>query len=306
MINFGSLITAMVTPFKEDDVSRIDYIAAEKIIDHLVKTGTDSIIIAGTTGERPTLEHIEEEEFLAHVLKYVKDKGYDTKIIFGAGSNSTKTSISSVKRAEELGADGVLLVCPYYNKPNQKGMINHFSDIARNTKLPIILYNVKSRSGVSLSADSVVELAINNKNIVALKEASSDLDLITSIRTELDNNAFKIYSGEDTLTLAMMSIGADGVISVSSHVLGAKMKEMIEAYLSGNNELARQIHVQIFPVMKEIFADTNPIGVKAALGGLGICSARLRSPMLALPLDKQINLKKMIEAVLETENELVS
>lgn len=305
MTDFGSIITAMVTPFKEDDISRIDYLAAERIIDHLVKTGSDSIVIAGTTGERPTLEHIEEEEFLAHTVKYVKDKAYDLKIIFGAGSNSTKTSIKSVKRAEEIGADGVLLVCPYYNKPNQKGMIQHFGEIATNTKLPCILYNVKSRSGVSLSPESVIELAGNHKNIIGLKEASNDLDLISIIRQEYDNNAFKIYSGEDTLTLAMMAIGADGVISVSSHVVGAKMRQMIDAYLSGNNELARQIHIEIFPIMNEIFADTNPIGVKAALAGLGICSARLRSPLLALPLEKQINLKNMIEAVLESETELV-
>ena len=303
MTDFGSIITAMVTPFKENDVSRIDYIAAEKIIDHLVKTGTDSVVIAGTTGERPTLEHIEEEEFLAHIIKYVKDKSYDLKVIFGAGSNSTKTSIKSAKRAEEIGADGLLLVCPYYNKPNQQGMIYHFGEVAANTKLPIILYNVKSRSGVSLTAESVIELVSNHSNIIGLKEASNDLDLISTIRMEFDNNAFKIYSGEDTLTLAMMAIGADGVISVSSHVVGAKMRQMIDAYLSGNNELARQIHVEIFPVMNEIFADTNPIGVKAALAGLGICSGRLRSPLMALPLERQIKLKKMIDAVLESETE---
>ncbi|NQY80945.1 MAG: 4-hydroxy-tetrahydrodipicolinate synthase [Candidatus Caenarcaniphilales bacterium] len=303
MTDFGSIITAMVTPFKENDISRIDYHAAERILDHLVKTGTDSVVIAGTTGERPTLEHIEEEEFLAHVVKYVKDNDYGLKVIFGAGSNSTKTSIKSAKRAEELGADGLLLVCPYYNKPNQRGMIYHFGEVASNVKLPIILYNVKSRSGVSLTAESVIELASNHKNIMGLKEASNELDMISTIRQEFDNNAFKIYSGEDTLTLAMMAIGADGVISVSSHVVGAKMRQMIDAYLSGNNELARQIHVEIFPIMNEIFADTNPIGVKAALAGLGLCSGRLRSPLLALPLETQIKLKKMIDAVLETETE---
>ena len=300
MTDFGSIITAMVTPFKEDDVSRIDYVAAEKIIDHLVRTGTDSVVIAGTTGERPTLEHIEEEEFLAHVIKYVKDNDYNLKVIFGAGSNSTKTSIKSAKRAEELGADGLLLVCPYYNKPNQRGMIYHFGEVASNVKLPIILYNVKSRSGVSLTAGSVIELASNHKNIVGLKEASNELDMISTIRQEFDNNAFKIYSGEDTLTLAMMAIGADGVISVSSHVVGLKIRQMIDAYLSGNNELARRIHIEIFPIMNEIFADTNPIGVKAALAGLGLCSGRLRSPLLALPLESQIKLKKMIDTVLET------
>ena len=305
MRDFGSIITAMVTPFKEENPNAIDYPAAESIIDHLFDTGTDSIVIAGTTGERPTLEHIEEEEFLAHVIKYVRDNEYDLKIIFGAGSNSTKTSLKSVTRAEELGADGVLLVCPYYNKPNQQGMIQHFGQIADKTKLPIILYNVKSRSGVSLTAESVVELAANHQNIIGLKEASNDLDLISKIRNKFDNNAFKIYSGEDTLTLAMMAIGADGVISVSSHVIGSKMRKMIDAYLSGNNELARQIHTEIFPVMQEIFCDTNPIGIKAALAGLGMCSAKLRSPLNALGMDKQIQLKQMVQAVLEEEAELV-
>jgi 4-hydroxy-tetrahydrodipicolinate synthase len=299
MINFGSLITAMVTPFKEDDINRIDYIAAENIITHLVKTGSDSIIISGTTGERPTLTHQEEEDFLDFTLKKVKELNQGTRIIFGAGSNCTKTAIHSAKRAEELGADGILLVVPYYNKPNQEGLIKHFNEISSSTSLPIILYNVPARSVVSLTAESIIELVSNNPNIVALKEASSNFDLISTIRQKFSSNALKIYSGEDTLILPMMSIGADGIISVCSHVVGKQMKDMILAFQSGNNELAKRIHLRIFPVMKAIFSDTNPIGIKAALAGIELCSAELRSPMVSLPKEKQLEYSKLIKEVLE-------
>lgn len=299
MINFGSLITAMVTPFQEENEARIDYIAAENIITHLVDTGSDSIIISGTTGERPTLTHQEEEDLLEFALKKVRELGKGTKVIFGAGSNCTRTAMASTKRAEELGADGVLLVVPYYNKPNQEGLIQHFNQIAKNTNLPIILYNVPARSVVSLTAESVIELASNNSNIIGLKEASSNFDLISSVRQKFASNAFKIYSGEDTMVLPMMSIGADGIISVCSHVLGKQMKEMILAFESGNIDLAKQIHLRIFPVMKMIFSDTNPIGIKAALAGLGFCSAKLRSPMLSMGIDEQLKYKRVIQEVLE-------
>jgi len=299
MINFGSLITAMVTPFREDDINRIDYPAAERIINHLVETGSDSLIISGTTGEGPTLTHQEEEDFLEFTLKTVKQLNSDIRVIFGAGSNCTRTAIESSKKAKDLGADGVLLVTPYYNKPNQEGLVNHFNKIAQNCDLPIILYNVPARSIVSLNAESVIELASNNKNIIGLKEASSNFDLISTIRQKFSSNAFKIYSGEDSLVIPMMSIGADGVISVCSHVVGKQMKEMIAAFEIGNIELAKRIHLRIFPVMKAIFSDTNPIGIKAALAGLELCSAQLRSPMMPLGLNKQIEYKNLIKAVLE-------
>lgn len=298
MNDFGSLITAMITPFKESDPNSVDYDALEKLLEHLVKTGTDSIVVSGTTGESPTLTHEEEAE----IFKFVKSKtnalNPKVKIIFGTGSNSTQTVIESNKKAEALGADGALIVTPYYNKPNPKGLKAHFNEIAQNTSLPIILYNIPGRSVINMDANLIVEIAQENPNIVGLKEASNNIDQISKIRQSLGSEQFKIYSGDDSLTLAMMSVGADGVISVASHLAGNEMKAMISAFESGNTKESERIHHQLFPLFEALFIEPNPICVKAALNIQKICSEKVRKPLVELEPTQKKDLEKIIDKTL--------
>ena len=200
--NFGEVITAMVTPFKKD--LSVDFEALEKLTNHLINNGSDAILVAGTTGECPTLTHEEERE----VFKCVQNtaKGTNVKVILGAGSNSTKTAVNSAIEAEKLNADAILTVVPYYNKPSQRGMITHFSAIANAVDLPIIIYNIPGRTGVNMQPQTVAQLSADHKNIVALKQSNSDLDLISDIKS-LCSDDFVIYSGDDSLTLPMLSLG---------------------------------------------------------------------------------------------------
>jgi 4-hydroxy-tetrahydrodipicolinate synthase len=291
---YGQVITAMATPFVKGDKHQVDYPATEKLIEHLINTGTDSLIISGTTGESPTLTHEEEIELLVFVKKTLDKLKSKAKIIFGAGSNSTQTAIKMSKLAEANGADALLIVTPYYNKPNQKGMKDHFTLIAKSTQLPIILYNVPGRCVVGLKAETIIELAKEHKNIIALKEASNNIDLISEIRQELDQENFAIYSGDDSLTLAMLATGADGVISVASHFVGNQMQEMIKAFNSGNNSKAIKIHLELFPLFSALFVEPNPTCVKEALEIIGLCSNELREPLVALNPEQKKNLEKII------------
>lgn len=272
--NAGEIITAMVTPFKEN--YEVDYEALEKLVNHLIATGTDAILVAGTTGECPTLTHEEEWEVLKFVIKTVDKR---VKVIMGTGSNSTATAVMATKKAEELGADAVLTVVPYYNKPNQRGMIAHFSAIAEATNLPIILYNIPGRTGVNMLPETVAELAKKYKNIVAVKQSNSDLDLISEMKL-LCPEDFAIYSGDDSLTLPMMSLGAYGVISVASHVVGLEMKEMIKFFKNGENEKALSKHKQLFPIFKKLFMCPSPSPVKDMLSKMGIIKNVLRLPLV--------------------------
>lgn len=296
---FGPIITAMATPFKEGNKHEIDLEATERLVEHLVNTGSDALIISGTTGESPTLTHDEEVVLLKCVKDKIKALGKDTKIIFGAGSNSTQTAIKMSKLAEDNGADGLLIVTPYYNKPNQKGLKQHFSLIAKSTKLPIILYNVPGRCVIGLNAGTIIELAKEHSNIVSLKEASNNLDLISTLRGSLSAEEFSIYSGDDSLTLPMISVGADGVISVASHFVGKKMQEMIEEFKNGNNAKAQEIHLKLFPLFDALFAEPNPTCVKEALKMIGICSAELREPLVALDSEQRADLEKIINKLVD-------
>ena len=296
---FGPVITAMATPFKEGAKHELDLPATEKLVEHLIRTGSDALIISGTTGESPTLSH--EEEVV--LLKCVKDKintlGKKTPIIFGAGSNSTQTAIKMSKLAEDNGADALLIVTPYYNKPNQKGLKEHFSLVAKSTKLPIILYNVPGRCIIGLEAETIIDLANEHANIVSLKEASNNIDLISQLRISLKAEEFSIYSGDDSLTLAMLSTGADGVISVASHFVGLQMQEMIKEFKNGNNNKALEIHLKLFPLFNSLFAEPNPTCVKAALKMIGLCSAELREPLVSLDTVQIANLEKIVNKLVD-------
>ena len=289
----GEVITAMVTPFNEK--REIDYPAVERLAKHLVNTGSDAVLVAGTTGESPTLTHEEEYELLYAVKGTVSGSA---KVIMGAGSNSTRTAVDVTKKVESLGADAILSVVPYYNKPNQQGMIEHFGAIAKSTNLPIILYNIPSRTGVNMLPQTVAFLAKEYSNIVALKQSNPDLDLISELKAQCPKD-FAIYCGDDSLTLPMLSLGAHGVISVASHVVGEEIKSMIHNYKSGQVKAARNMHQMLFPLFKKLFMAPNPVPVKAVLSRLKMIENYVRRPLFELNEIERSELFDCLNDVLE-------
>lgn len=276
-MDFGRLITAMVTPFDGD--GEINWEATSRLVDYLIEEQkSEALVVCGTTGESPTLTDEEKLRLFSYVLEKADGR---CKIIAGTGSNSTRHSIHLTKEAEKLGVDGVLLVVPYYNKPNQEGLYQHFSAIAANTSLPCILYNVPSRTSVSMSAATTLRLA-EIPNIVATKECVS-VDQITLIATACPDD-FHVYSGDDSAGLATLAVGGHGIISVASHVIGVQMSEMINAFLSGDVQRAGELHRQLFPVFKGLFECPqplpNPAAVKYALGLRGIDVGSVRLPLV--------------------------
>lgn len=289
----GELITAMVTPFDKDRA--VDYKSLEKVSKYLIDQKTDGIVVAGTTGESPTLTHEEEEEILYCVKSTVSG---DCKVIMGAGSNSTQTAVSSSKKAQELGADAILSVVPYYNKPSQQGMIEHFSAIAKSVDIPVILYNIPSRTGVDMTPSTIAFLAKEFDNIVAVKQSNPNLDLISEIRMLCPDN-FAIYSGDDSLTLPMMSLGAHGVVSVVSHVAGKEIKSMIRNFKTGQITAAANMHKILYPLFKKIFMAPNPTPIKALLSKLDIIENYVRRPLIELDEKDRLELLECLKSIQE-------
>lgn len=288
----GEVITAMVTPFNEK--RDIDFQATEKLAKHLINTGSDAILVAGTTGESPTLTHEEEYELL-YAIKGVTSGS--AKIIMGAGSNCTKTAISSSKKAAEIGADAILSVVPYYNKPNQQGMIEHFGEIAKSVDIPIILYNIPGRTGVNMQPSTVAFLAKEYPNIVGLKQSFPDMDVITELKS-LCPDDFAIYCGDDSLTLPMLSLGAHGVISVASHVVGDEIKSLIHNFKSGQIKAARNMHQKLYPLFRKLFMAPNPVPVKAVLSKLKMIENYVRRPLVELNEMERAELFDVLNEVL--------
>ncbi|NJK52962.1 MAG: 4-hydroxy-tetrahydrodipicolinate synthase [Leptolyngbyaceae cyanobacterium SU_3_3] len=277
MVNFGRVLTAMITPFHED--GGVNYAMVEKLAIHLAEHGTDTLVVCGTTGESPTLTWDEEFELFQVVKAAVSGKA---KVMAGTGSNSTQEAIAATQKAARMGVDGSLQVVPYYNKPPQSGLYQHFKTIAEaSPDLPIMLYNVPGRTSQNLLPETVARLA-EVPNIVAVKEASGNLDQATQIR-QLTPSEFGIYSGDDSLTLPMLAIGGRGVVSVASHLVGLQLQQMIQSFESGQVQTATQIHLKLFPLFKALFVTTNPIPVKAALKLQGWEVGSLRLPLLSEP-----------------------
>lgn len=287
----GEVITAMVTPMTKGGA--IDYDKVEFLASHLLENGSDAILVAGTTGETPTLTNEEEIELLSSVKRAVANKA---KIILGAGSNSTVSAIEYSKFAQKEGVDAILSVVPYYNKPNQKGMIEHFSVIAESTDLPIILYNIPGRTGVNMLPETVAHLAEKYDNIVGLKQSFADMDAVTELKIACPEN-FVIYSGDDSLTLPMLSLGAHGVISVASHLFGKEIKSMIRNFKSGELIAARNMHKKLYPVFRQLFMAPNPVPVKAALEYKGLIEAVVRKPLVQMNDEEKATLFKVIDEV---------
>lgn len=272
-MEIGRISTAMVTPFSS--TGAIDYDKAEALIEHLIANGTDSLVVCGTTGESPTLTAAEKEELLSFTVKQVNKR---IPVIAGTGTNATAESIENTKIAERTGVDGVMLVTPYYNRPDQKGLYAHFSTVARETTLPILLYNIPGRSVINMLPETTIELA-KIKNIRAMKEASGNLDQMAAIIEGTDPN-FGVYSGDDSLTLPLLAIGGDGIISVSSHVVGNEMQKMIAAFYEGRTKEAAAMHRVLLPLFGELFSAPNPVPVKYALRQIGIDVGDVRLPLV--------------------------
>ena len=287
----GEVITAMVTPMEKDGV--IDYDGVESLAAHLINSGSDALLVAGTTGESPCLTNEEEIELVSSVKRAVQNRA---KIILGAGSNSTQSAIEYSKFAQKEGVDAILSVVPYYNKPNQRGMVAHFSAVAQATDLSIILYNIPGRTGVNMLPETVAYLANKYKNIVAVKQSFADMDKITELKMMCPED-FIIYSGDDSLTLPMLSIGAHGVISVASHLFGKEIKSMIRNFKAGELIAAQNMHKKLYPIFKELFSAPNPIPVKSLLAYENLINEYVRQPLVMLSEDEKITLQRVYDSV---------
>jgi 4-hydroxy-tetrahydrodipicolinate synthase len=285
-MSFGELITAMVTPFDKDN--KVNFEEASKLIEHLIKNESDGILLAGTTGESATLTDEEKIGLFTIGVNKFKSK---TKIIAGTGTNDTGHSVELSMEAQNAGVDCLLCVTPYYNKPSQTGLIRHFEKIASSVKIPIILYNVPSRTACNISAKTVIELS-KIENIIGVKEASSDFKQIAEILSGADEG-FLVYSGNDGDTLPMLSIGAYGVISVASHLVGKEIKKMINTFKAGRTGEAAKLHRWLLDIFYGIFISTNPVPVKTALNLQGFDTGGVRLPLSEMT-DEELNLFKKI------------
>jgi 4-hydroxy-tetrahydrodipicolinate synthase len=275
LTDFGRMLTAMVTPFT--DQWELDLEKTSKLVDHLIKTGTESLVVCGTTGESPTLSKQEKISLFHHVVAEAKGKA---KVMAGTGGNNTKESIEMTKEAEKAGADGIMLVVPYYNKPSQLGLYHHFKAIAEATSLPVMLYNIPGRSAVNMNVETVLELA-KIPNITSIKEASGDLST-ASILIERTPEHFKVYSGDDKLALPVMSVGGHGVVSVASHIIGNEIQSMIQAYVAGKVSEAAALHRTHLPIFEGMFITSNPVPIKYALEKKGVAVGPVRLPLVPL------------------------
>ncbi|MED1469513.1 4-hydroxy-tetrahydrodipicolinate synthase [Bacillus salipaludis] len=288
MVHFGRVSTAMVTPF--DKKGHVDFSKTTQLVNYLIENGTDSLVVAGTTGESPTLSKEEKLALFAHVVKVAAKR---VPVIAGTGSNNTYASIELTKKAEELGVDAIMVVAPYYNKPNQEGLYQHFQAVAEATSLPVMVYNIPGRSSVNILPETIIRLS-KIPNIVAVKEASGDLNAMTHIIANTDEN-FVLYSGDDGFTLPVLSIGGAGIISVASHIIGNEMQEMVKAFFDGENSKAAKLHQQLLPIMQGLFAAPSPGPVKTALQLNGLDVGSVRLPLVPLTEQERSRLTALLK-----------
>jgi len=283
---FKGVGTALITPFKKD--GSIDYETLKKLIDFQIENNVDAIIIAGTTGETSTLTKKEHMNLIKECVKHVNGR---IPVIAGTGSNCTKTAINNSKEAEKLGADGLLIVTPYYNKTTQKGLINHYKKISEQVNIPIILYNVPSRTGLNIEPNTIKELVEQTNNIKGIKEASGNINNIIEIKSLLGDK-INIYSGNDEETIPILSLGGVGVISVISNILPKETHELVENYLKGNIEKSRIEQIKMLKLIKTLFIETNPIPIKKAMEEMKLINGTLREPLIELEEEHKKILKR--------------
>src|SRR6476660_523530 len=285
---FGSVITAMVTPFRDDHALDLD--RAQELSSWLVRNGSDSVVIAGSTGESPTVTHKEKADLFRAVGEAIKGKG---KLICGTGTYSTAETLELTQAAEDAGADGIVVVTPYYNKPPQRGLVAHFEHIADATDLPIIVYNIPSRTGTRIEHETMLRIA-QKPNIVAVKDSTGDFKAISNLISEAPEG-FEIYSGDDWATFGYVCLGAVGVVSVASHLVGSQIKQMIELIDTGDVPAARKIHETLSPLFNALFVTSNPIPLKAALQMVGRGCGEPRLPLVPATSDERDRVRKALE-----------
>jgi 4-hydroxy-tetrahydrodipicolinate synthase len=272
---FTGTYTAIVTPFRGN---KVDEAALSRFVAFQIKGGVDGVVPVGTTGESPTLDYDEHIQVIESTIRAAAGR---MKVLAGTGANSTSEAIYLTKAAERAGADGSLQVAPYYNKPTQEGLFQHFKTIAGATKLPIVLYSIPSRCGVEIGVETVARLARACKNIIGIKEAGGSSDRVSQLRAALGPK-FIILSGDDSLTLPFLAVGADGVVSVASNIIPREVGQMVKAFASGNVATAQRLHQKYYPVFKDLFIETNPIPVKAALAMMNLVREEYRLPLVPM------------------------
>jgi 4-hydroxy-tetrahydrodipicolinate synthase len=285
---FTGTYTALVTPFKN---GKIDEAAFERLIKMQIKGGVDGIVPVGTTGESPTVDTDEHIRIIKLAVKFAASK---VKVLAGTGANATAEAIHLTQAAERAGADGSLQVAPYYNKPTQDGLFQHFHAIARSTKLPIMLYSIPGRCGIEIGVDTVNRLAHDSVNIVGIKEAGGNADRVSQLRAALGAR-FEIMSGDDALTLPFMAVGAQGVISVASNVVPREVSHMVKAFVMGKLDVALKLHNKLYPLFKDLFIETNPVPVKAALAMMGLIEEEYRLPLVQMSSANRDKLRKTLK-----------
>lgn len=288
-MNFGKVLTAMVTPFDEN--GNINTQSLRDLINHLIANGSDAIVVAGTTGEAPTLSHAEKAAIFKNTVEFAAGR---VPVIAGTGTNSTHAAVELTQLAEQAGVDAVMLSTPYYNKPNQTGMYLHFKTVAEATSLPVMLYNVPGRTGVHLDASTTIALANDIDNIVSIKDASGDLDHMTEIISGTPAS-FSLYSGDDSLTLPAVSIGANGVVSVAAHIIGNEIQSMLSAFESGQTIYAAKQHRELVPVMNAMFSAPSPAPVKSALTMMNVNVGSVRLPMIPLTPEEEQHVYQVLQ-----------
>jgi 4-hydroxy-tetrahydrodipicolinate synthase len=286
---FTGTFTAIVTPFKNDE---LDEAALKRLIQSQIKGGVDGIVPVGTTGESPTVDYDEHLEIIGLAVRFAAGK---VKVLAGTGGNSTSEAIYLTQSAEKLGADGSLQVAPYYNKPSQEGLFQHFKAVAKNTKLPIVLYSIPGRCGVEIGVDTVKRLAATCKNIVGIKEAGGSCDRVSQLRAALGPK-FEIMSGDDSLTLPFMAVGARGVISVASNVIPNEVSQMVKLFSAGKIAAAMRLHEKFYPLFKDLFIETNPVPVKAVLAMRGMMAEEYRLPLVKMSDANRVKLRATLKA----------
>ena len=286
---FTGTYTAIVTPFRR---GVLDEATFERLIKAQIKGGVDGIVPVGTTGESPTLDYEEHVRVIELAVQFAQRK---IKVLAGTGGNSTSEAIYLTKAAEEAGADGSLQVAPYYNKPTQEGLFQHFSAIAKETKLPIVLYSVPGRCGIEIGVETVKRLAVAHKNVIGIKEAGGNADRVSQLRAALGTK-FEIMSGDDSLTLPFMAVGAHGVISVASNIVPRQVSRMVSAFASGKVAQAQKLHAKFYPLFKDLFLETNPVPVKAALAMMGMIEEEYRLPLVPMNEKNKAVLRETLTA----------
>jgi 4-hydroxy-tetrahydrodipicolinate synthase len=285
---FGAVITAMVTPFRDD--YSLDLDGSQELARHLLEHGSDALVVAGSTGEAPTLTHEEKEELWRSVVEAARGLG---KVICGTGTYSTAETVELTRLAQEVGADAALVVTPYYNKPPQRGLLAHYTRVAESTDLPIMAYNIPGRTATRIEHDTLLRLA-STPNIVAVKDSTGDLDGVSKLIREAPPD-FEVYSGDDWATFGMMCLGAVGIVSVASHLVGERIHEMCDLVVTGDVPAARKIHEELSPLYDSMFITSNPIPVKAALELIGRPVGPPRLPLVPATPEERDRLRKALE-----------